>query len=122
MTNKEKQIEQIADAISKASDFLTYYECDIIAKNLIKGWEYTLTPKDSVVLSREEYRLLSEIKKKFETADGDEITAASLLMWLKELMAQERKETARKIITFLEDHCDCDSAYLVEQTKEYITE
>ena len=63
MRNKEKQIEQTADAISKASDFLTYYECDIIAKNLINGWKYTLAPKDSVVLSNEEYESLKRVEK-----------------------------------------------------------
>lgn len=66
---------------------------------------YRKLPEDSVVLSKEEYKLLFDIKKKFETADGDEITAVSLLMWLKELTAQERKETAEEFLQFVYDRC-----------------
>lgn len=31
------------------------------------------------------------------------------------------KDTAEKIIKFLDDYSDCDSAYLAEQAKEFIT-
>ena len=55
-------------------------------------------PIDSIVLSKEEYNLLINIKKFFETADS-EISAGNLLVYLKELIAQERKETADKIYT-----------------------
>lgn len=52
--------------------------------------------QDSVVLSREEYNLLINIKKFFETADS-EISAGNLLVYLKEFKEEERKETAEKI-------------------------
>lgn len=58
--------------------------------------------EDSVVLSKEEYNLLINIKKFFETANS-EISAGNLLVYLKELIAQERKETAKKIYTKIKD-------------------
>ena len=65
-------------------------------------------PEDSIVLSKEEYNLLINIKKFFETADS-EISAKNLLVYLKELIAQERKETAEKIYTKIKDSFLMDS-------------
>ena len=52
--------------------------------------------QDSVVLSREEYNLLINTKKFFETADS-EISAGNLLVYLKEFKEEASKETAEKI-------------------------
>ena len=99
MKDKEKQIEEMA------KDILSAYGVNKLYSNQVAEYLYNAgyrkLPKDSVVLSREEYKLLFDIKKKFETADGDEITAVSLLMWLKELTARERKETAEKWKVFI---------------------
>ena len=72
-----------------------------IAEKLIEYYQPKL-PIDSVVLSKKEYNLLINIKKFFETADS-EISAGNLLVYLKELIAQERKETAEKIYTKIKD-------------------
>lgn len=53
--------------------------------------------QDSVVLSREEYSQLVNIKKFFETADS-EISAGNLLVYLKEFKEEASKETAEKIL------------------------
>jgi hypothetical protein len=109
MEDKEKQIEEMANCKNCVHEDIcqlrTYSYCEEEVKE--KGCEHyqPKLPEDSVVLSREEYKLLFDIKKKFETADGDEITAVSLLMWLKELTAQERKEAAEKIIDLIKTFC-----------------
>ena len=101
---KQEQIEQMAkiidDRLIEANLWLGsmnkgkgYW----IAEKLVEHYQPKL-PEDSVVLSKEEYNLLINIKKFFETADN-EISAGNLLVYLKELIAQERKETAEKIYT-----------------------
>ena len=50
-----------------------------------------------VVLLREEYNLLINIKKFFQTADS-EISAGNLLVYLKEFKEEAHKETAEKIL------------------------
>lgn len=104
---------------------------------------YRKIPKDSVVLSREEYE-----KKKKHLQDVLELSNAQYEKVLEEnkrlerllnliddlpkenlldvdkaietIKQKARKETAEKILKFLDDYCDCDSAYLVEQAKEYV--
>ena len=101
---KQEQIEQMAkiidDRLIEANLWLGsmnkgkgYW----IAEKLVEYYQPKL-PIDSVVLLKEEYNLLINIKKFFETADN-EISAGNLLVYLKELIAQERKETAEKIYT-----------------------
>ena len=68
-----------------------------IAEKLVEHYQPKL-PIDSVVLLKEEYNSLINIKKFFETADS-EISAGNLLVYLKEFKKEERKETAEKIYT-----------------------
>ena len=78
-----------------------------IAEKLVEYYQPKL-PIDSVVLSREEYNLLINIKKFFETADS-EISAGNLLIYLKEFKKEEREETAEKIYTKIKNSFLMDS-------------
>lgn len=98
MYNKQ-QIEKIAIlGCTRTPKGESCSDCPFAKPDLCNAYGMAIKiSENSVVLTREEYKLLFDIKKKFETADGEEITAVSLLMWLKELNAQERKETAEQI-------------------------
>ena len=80
-----------------------------------------LDKEGKVVLPREEYERL-KLELAIEKKRADESYTQKEV---EEIIASKEriksKETAEKIIIFLDDHCDCDSAYLVEQTKNYAT-
>lgn len=74
--------------------------------------------QDSVVLSREEYNQLVNTKKFFETA-GSQISAENLLVYLKEFKEETRKETAEKILNYLE-LSGIDTALFNTKIKPYV--
>ena len=102
---KQEQIEEMGKVMpEKIKDPLDNSRYIIFGKSLRReiariyyNAGYRKLPKDSVVLSREEYDLLINIKKFFETADS-EISAGNLLVYLKEFKEEERKETAENIL------------------------
>lgn len=77
-----------------------------------------LDKEGKVVLTREEKEEYESLIKLFIY---DKPMKNRVYEVIKDIKQQTRKETAEKIIIFLDDHCDCDSAYLVEQTKDYAT-
>ena len=114
---KQEQIEEMGKVMpEKIKDPLDNSRYIIFGKSLRReiariyyNAGYRKLPEDSVVLSREEYNLLINIKKFFETADG-EISAGNLLVYLKEFKEQERKETAEKILKAFE-YCNDTNFY-----------
>ena len=80
---------------------------------------YRKLPEDSVVLSREEYEKLKSRADNKCRYDCDLIDMPDFERE-KTLIEKTSKEMVEKIVTFLDDYCDCDSAYLVEQLKEYL--
>ena len=99
---KQEQIEQMAkiidDRLIEANLWLGsmnkgkgYW----IAQKLVEHYQPKL-PEDSVVLSKEEYNLLINTKKFFETADS-EISAGNLLVYLKEFKEEVSREDFESI-------------------------
>lgn len=112
---KAKTIEEMAEAVICAAILSNAKIDDKVAIHLREFVEnlynagYRKLPEDNVVLSREEYNLLINIKKFFETADS-EISAGNLLVYLKEFKEEERKETAEKILKAFE-YCNDTTFY-----------
>ena len=128
MKEQEKQIKEMAKEIGNTwlvdLEGNTKDVCEVLDEVDIKGiarelYEkgYRKLPEDSVVLSREKYNLLINIKKFFEIADS-EISAGNLLVYLKEFKEEERKETAEKI--YLQAKAIVDATKHIVQDREYI--
>lgn len=102
MKDKEKQIEEMAMAkiICNAINNKELKHCDIqcnvdclgIAKELLKHYQPKL-PKDSVVLSREEFKLLTDIKDLQQQVQD---SLSSMSEDIERIEKQASKETAEK--------------------------
>ena len=117
--------EQGYRKISQGSVVLTKVEKQKLLKEMYEQGRFDaiadLDKEGKVVLPREEYERL-KLELAIEKKRADESYTQKEV---EEIIASKEriksKETAEKIIIFLDDHCDCDSAYLVEQTKNYAT-
>lgn len=113
MKDKEKQIEEMAKEFCPIYIDPTYEDCELCkqgsngncdALKKLKKVIKKLFPKDSVVLSREEYEAL---KKQIEYWEYETKVARQDLF-------EERKETAEKILKWLKEHYDGVGWVLVE--------
>ena len=113
MSNKEKQIEEMAkimrlhickdrpckecDCHGLGDKSSTLYHCDCYyyAQSLVEHYQPKF-PENSVVLSREEYEKLNELKAYFETCGT--ISTKELYDYMQEFKEGTSKETTEKII------------------------
>ena len=109
---KQEHIKEMVSIMAASNNPFIDVPIEIMPKvaEALYNAGYRKLSKDSVVLSREEYeRITKEL-----------VTEQRATEIAKEYFENIRNETAEKIITFLDDNCDCDSAYLVEQAKAYV--
>jgi hypothetical protein len=98
MKDKEKQIEEMAKRIHIATD-LYYIECIKIATYLYEKDNCRIVPKDSVVLSREEYDTLKAENDKYVKDCINYLATINKLenkVW--EVEQRSNKETAEEIL------------------------
>ena len=136
MKDKEKQIEEMALQFAKkyckacgcescdwayefgtkeesCEDYLHYKQMAEHFYNL----GYRKLPKDSVVLSREEYELWNILKKTW-ASDNKEVSAKDILETLKNTKELRSKETAAKI--YLQAKAIVDATKYIVQGREYL--
>ena len=95
MTDKE-MIEEMANDIYGLKSCDTYFEenCKLLAYDLFT-LDWVKLPKDSVVLSREEYELLTDIKDLQQQVQD---SLSNMSEDIERVEKQARKETAEKIL------------------------
>ena len=110
MKDKEKQIEEMAKDIQNAVNGCAKYWAEVIAKYLTEQ-DYRKLPKDSVVLSREEYESLytqEQYDKVYEQAENDILAnmsdgGTSCHWCIEQHEKKASKETAEKFAKAVKD-------------------
>jgi hypothetical protein len=117
MEDKEKQIAEMAKIIKDNSIIDVTYggkpyadDYENLARKLLEHYQPKI-PKDSVVLSREEYEILKVKEKEKHWLE------TCMSVW-KNGKIDGGKETAEKIIKFVSEHCDNET--LIWQLDEFV--
>lgn len=129
MDKKQKQIEEMASIICKETsnkglckkcDFKKHRQFDFIYQcskfdnaEALYNAGYRKIPEGAVVLTEEEYERLLKEETLCERLGNDVDVKLKYIYELEDKVAQERKETAKKIMN------DISSDILVIDTKEY---